>query len=83
MTIKSLKKTDSFAQAPMVALLPVLSQVDSLKSIKSFLYARYEKVAALRTATSGRDEEGRSQTEAELAMLLELLDWLKIKPTEE
>ena len=80
--IKSLKKADDFSQAPMVSLLPVLSQVDRLKSLQSFIYARYEKVAILRES-SGAGMSNSDAIQAEYAMLLEILDWLKMTPTKD
>ncbi len=83
MTIKSLKNIDPFSQSPIVTLLPVLSQVDKLKDLKSFFYARYEKVAALREGVVGDMNKSDDALQAEYAMLLEILDWLKITPAKE
>ncbi len=73
-------KPDLFSQAPMLSLLPVLSQVEKLKAMQSFFYARYEKVAAIK---ENSHEKINDFIQAEYSMLIEILDWLKMKPAKD
>lgn len=70
---------DAFSVSPLLSLLPVRGQTGKLESLSSSLYARYEKVAALKQGSSGagnRDVERRLN--AEEGMLRQVLEWLKV-----
>jgi len=83
MKLPSIRKTDPFVQAPLVTLLPTLGNLETLTGLKTFLFARYEKVEALRQAALAREDRVPEQTQAEVDMLTEVLDWLKMSPTKE
>ncbi len=71
---------DPFSLSPLLALLPAPGDVTRLESLMSSLFARHEKVEALRGEASEKDSERRYAAEA--AMLRQILDWLAVKPTE-
>ncbi|RMG44393.1 MAG: hypothetical protein D6719_01885 [Candidatus Dadabacteria bacterium] len=79
-----LSAPDAFSLFPHVVLLPVCGDVGKLAGYTSALYARYEKVAAIRKEV-GEEVDRRQfhKLEAEHAMLKQVLDWLKIKPENE
>lgn len=75
---------DTFSTAPMLAILPVKSQIGALEPLTSFFYARYEKVAAMRKELESQgDSEGLRRIAAEQGMLKEVLDWLEVTPAAE
>lgn len=81
-----LSPPEPFTLSPMLSLLPVLSNVGKLESLKASLFARYEKVTALRksAADSGAgDIESRRKIETEGNMLFQVLEWLDLKPEEQ
>jgi hypothetical protein len=71
---------DLFSLSPLLALIPQKGKLSRLESLVSSLFARYEKVEALRAEATGTDVERRYA--AESAMLRQILDWLAVKPTE-
>lgn len=79
----SSKLTDPFLQAPLTAVMPSLGQLESLKELKTFIFARYEKVEAARQGHLSRSERIPEAVQAELDMLFEVLDWLKMSPVKE
>jgi len=72
---------DSFSIAPLLALLPVRGKIGKLESLTSSLFARFEKVSALR-GNLGTDVERElvKRLDAEEAMLKQVLDWLAVNP---
>lgn len=72
---------ESFSIAPLLALLPVRGKIGRLESFTSSLFARHEKVSALRSSL-GHDVERETvkRLDAEEAMLKQVLDWLAVKP---
>jgi hypothetical protein len=79
----SSKLTDPFLQAPLTTVLPTLGKLESLRELKSFLFARYEKADSARQGYVSRGEKIPDFLQAELDMLLEALDWLKMSPVKE
>ena len=74
---------DSFSIAPLLALLPVRGRIGKLESLTSSLFARYEKVSALRSNLGNEVErEMVKRLDAEEAMLKQVLDWLAVNPEE-
>lgn len=69
---------DTFSTSPFLALLPESGSTQRLASLTSSLYARYEKVAALREASTDLDVETRSRIQAEYSMLRHVLEWLEV-----
>jgi hypothetical protein len=77
---------DPFSLSPLLALLPQPGKIARLESLVSSLFARHEKVEALRNEEVDADDDGGSQDRerryaAEAAMLRQILDWLALKPT--
>ncbi len=70
---------DPFSLSPLLALIPQRGQLSRLESLVSSLFARYEKVEALRAEATETDSERRYAAEA--GMLRQILDWLAVKPT--
>ncbi|NLF25379.1 MAG: hypothetical protein GX589_06940 [Deltaproteobacteria bacterium] len=68
---------EPFSLQPLLSFLPVKGSVVELRKTTSALYARYEKVAALRKglgdASSG---ESSRRLALEEQMLKQILDWL-------
>jgi|GEM_PF-3117874 len=83
MATKSSKEIDAFAQAPLTALMPSVGSLETLKNLKSFIFARYEKIDSYRQTAISRNERVSEQTQAELDMLLEVLEFLKMSPSKE
>jgi hypothetical protein len=79
----SSKLTDPFLQAPLTTVMPLLGNLESLKELKSFIFARYEKVEASRQGYVSRSEKIPDFVQAEFDMLFEVLDWLKMSPVKE
>jgi len=73
---------DAFSQSPLLALLPVRGRIGRLEALTSSLYARYEKVAALRSEVGTGDREAVRRLAAEESMLKQVLEWLAVKPGE-
>lgn len=69
---------DPFSLAPLLALIPQKGKLSRLESLVSSLFARYEKVEALRAEATEADLERRYAQES--AMLRQILDWLAVKP---
>ncbi|MCB0334018.1 MAG: hypothetical protein KDD55_11000 [Bdellovibrionales bacterium] len=69
---------DTFSSSPFLALLPDCGSTNRLSSLTSSLYARYEKVAAIRDASSDLDVESRSRIQSEYSMLRHVLEWLEV-----
>jgi|688.fasta_scaffold1561360_1 hypothetical protein len=69
---------DPFSLSPLLALIPQKGNLTRLESLVSSLFARYEKVEALRVEAGETDTERRYA--AESAMLRQILDWLAVKP---
>jgi len=70
---------DPFSLSPLLALLPSCGTVSRLEGLMPSLFARHEKVLALRDRANDRDLDRRLS--AEEAMLRQLLDWLSVKPS--
>jgi hypothetical protein len=67
--------------APLLMLLPVRGKIGKLESLTSSLFARYEKVAALRRDMGDEVEpDVARRLGAEEAMLKQVLDWLAVNP---
>lgn len=71
---------EAFSLSPLLCLLPEGGNLYRLESLVSSLYARQEKVEALRSEAPDRDSERRCALEA--AMLRQILEWLAHKPGE-
>jgi hypothetical protein len=71
---------DPFSLSPLLALIPQKGKLSRLESLVSSLFARYEKVEALRVEVADQDTKRRHA--AESAMLRQILDWLAVKPAE-
>lgn len=71
---------DPFSLSPLLALIPQKGNLSRLESLVSSLFARYEKVEALRGEATEQEAERRYA--AESAMLRQILDWLAVKPSE-
>ena len=68
---------EPFSLSPLLALLPTVGEVGRLESLVSYLYARQEKVDALKAEASDKEVERRYA--AELAMLRQILEWVTQK----
>lgn len=77
------QKNDPFLQAPLTCLLPSLGNLEVLQGLKTFIFARYEKVEALRQSAVARGDRVPEPVQLEADMLLEVLDWLKMSPIKE
>jgi len=74
---------DPFTLSPMVSLLPVRGKIGKLEGLTSSLYARFEKVSALQSEVGSSTKLGAAKrSNAEAAMLKQVLDWLSLKPQE-
>jgi hypothetical protein len=71
---------EAFSLSPLLALLPEGGNLYRLETLVSSLYARQEKVEALRSEAPDRESERKCTLEA--AMLRQILEWLAEKPTE-
>lgn len=69
---------DPFSLLPLLALLPAKGKVQRLDALRSSLFARYEKVAAMKRDNPGREQARRIA--AEEGMLKQVLDWLAVTP---
>jgi len=69
---------DPFSLSPLLSLLPSLGKISRLEGLVSALFARSEKVAALRAQAESKDQERRFAVEE--AMLRQILDWMAVKP---
>jgi hypothetical protein len=69
---------ESFSLSPLLALLPEGGKLTRLESLVSSLYARHEKVEALRGEAADKESQRRYSSEA--AMLRQILEWLAEKP---
>jgi len=70
---------DAFSLTPLLALLPVKGRIGSLAALTSSLYARYEKVQALRRELNPElDRDPYRRFSSEEAMLKQVLDWLTL-----
>ena len=74
-----LSPPDTFSSSPLLALLPVVGVVGELEKLTSSLFARYERVRALKKSL---DEDALRESQrrivAEEAMLRHILDWLSV-----
>ena len=68
---------EPFSLSPLLALLPDVGEIGRLESLVSSLYARQEKVGALKAEASEKEVERRYATE--LAMLRQILEWVTQK----
>lgn len=68
---------DAFSLSPLLALLPSCGSITRLDGLVSSLFARHEKIAALRQEASSKEEERRYAVEE--AMLRQILDWLAVR----
>jgi hypothetical protein len=68
---------EPFSLSPLLALLPDVGEIGRLESLVSSLYARQEKVGALKAEASEKEVERRYA--AELAMLRQILEWVTQK----
>ena len=71
---------DPFSLSPLLSLLPEGGDLYRLETLVSALYARQEKVEALRSEVA--DREGERKCALEARMLRQILEWLAEKPTE-
>lgn len=69
---------ESFSLSPLLALLPDGGKLTRLESLVSSLFARHEKVEALKGEASDKESQRRYSSEA--AMLRQILEWLAEKP---
>jgi len=73
---------ESFSLSPLLSLLPVKGVVGELEKLTSSLYARYEKVTALKTNLGANEANEASETigrvVAEQVMLKQILEWLSV-----
>lgn len=70
---------EAFSLQPLLTFLPVRGSVAELKKMNASLYARYEKVSALKKGLVGEAGSGAQQRVlAEEAMLKQVLDWLAL-----
>jgi len=77
-------RPDAFSVSPLIALLPLRGEVAKLKSLSSSLYARYEKVLALKREDGEvRVSDAERQIHSEAAMLKEVLEWISEQPEED
>lgn len=69
---------DLFSVSPFLSIMPVLSSINELEHMTSSLFARYEKVSALRRKlkNSNNTSDEYFQLRAEEKMLKSVLDWL-------
>lgn len=68
---------DSFALSPLLAILPSVGSVGRLEPLTASLFARYEKVTALKKdLAGGRDTNNLNRLSAEEAMVKTVLEWL-------
>lgn len=74
---------EEFATSPLLALLPASGRIAELEAIKASLYARYEKVTAIKRNltenTTGEPSGVPSRVRAEEDMLRHVLEWLAVK----
>ena len=70
---------DDFSLSPLLALLPKKGDAGKLSLLTTSLYARHEKVAALKKemGESG-DKNAAKKISAEEAMLRQVLEWLEL-----
>lgn len=73
---------DTFSISPLLALLPVMGNLQKLDQLSASLYARYEKVAALKKNVDSNDLAYKNFI-AEQEMLKQVLDYLNIKPEQD
>lgn len=77
---------DEFSLSPLLAILPVRGRIGQIESLKSAMFARYERVAAQQQDAQHQadaeriDESSRRRLDAEAAMLKQVLEWLALKP---
>ena len=70
---------DLFSLSPLMALLPVKGMVGELEKLTASLYARYEKVCALKKGVGAEaGDEAYRRIASEEAMLKNVLDWLSV-----
>lgn len=69
---------ESFSLSPLLALLPEGGKLTRLEALVSSLFARHEKVEALKSEAIDKDNQRRYSLEA--AMLRQILEWLAEKP---
>ena len=70
---------ESFSLSPLLALLPVRGVVGELEKLTSSLFARYERVRALKRSLDEESLRGsQKRIVAEEAMLRQVLDWLSV-----
>lgn len=74
---------DQFSLSPLLSLLPVVGSISGLAPLSSSLFARHEKVLALRNEMVDEpDKTAFRRLSAEEAMLKQVLDWLAQNPEE-
>lgn len=70
---------DPFSLSPLLSLLPVHGRIGALAALTSSLYARFEKVQALRAELDAEvDRDAYRRFASEEAMLKSVLDWLAV-----
>lgn len=73
---------EEFVHSPLLSLLPVAGTIGELERIRSSLYARYEKVTAIKKnlLDSGeRQSDLPARVKHEEEMLRHVLEWLSVK----
>ena len=74
---------DTFAQAPLLALLPNRGSAAGLEALSTSLFARYERVGVLKSQLGDdASREALRRVTAEEAMLKQVMDWLKLDPAQ-
>lgn len=74
---------DPFSISPFLALLPVRGSVNELERMTNSLFARYEKVLAIKKGLgAGVSAEMQRRVQAEELMLKQVLDWLSVNTEE-
>ena len=71
---------EEFGLSPLLSMLPVRGKVKRLEGLTASLYARHEKVVALKKALADTEDavESQRRVSAEERMLRQVLDWLEV-----
>ncbi|MEZ4754330.1 MAG: hypothetical protein R3A13_08490 [Bdellovibrionota bacterium] len=70
---------DPFFLDPLLHLLPVRGSISKLESYTASIFAKYEQTKALLESLDS-ENQARPKMEVELAMLRQILEWLKLNP---
>lgn len=70
---------EDFTMSPLLALLPVIGQVGKLEDLTASLYARHEKVVALKKSLAlDGDSDPLRRLNSEASMLAHVLEYLDV-----